>query len=258
MARPAGRRDALVLRFHAGTPHVQQRLSCKALPPKRCLGAATAGEAGARNRERSGRRTRSICPPWREDLLAGLSLPVEEALQLENSGAVMSSFRCASQLSCSVSISSLSSLLCSSVSLAAHFALSNLGACASEAAPLLKKDVSEPCCLGFLASEPARTPLAALRLSEGHCSSPGGWHGVEGVSSAAASQEPSSSWRREEGRDRGAQVATGREQSGLDRCLGSQLERLVRRKESQLLWKDRKEKREGGRRTRTNKRRKEK
>ena len=96
-------------------------------------------------------------------------------LSSRNSGDVRSSLRWAIQLSSSVSISSCSRRFCSSLSLATHASLSNgppiregaLEAVPAEApaaalgAP--KKDVSVPCCLGFLASPVGCA--AAFRLS---------------------------------------------------------------------------------------------
>jgi len=93
---------------------------------------------------------------------------------------VISSLRWASQLSCSVSISSWSSSRCSSVNDLTHFALSNLGPAGSEpvdAPPVVvvllllpaaglgapKKDMMLAFCFGFLASDPAACD-AALRL----------------------------------------------------------------------------------------------
>jgi hypothetical protein len=52
---------------------------------------------------------------------------LRKRLRLRKLGVNISSFRCASQLSSSVSISSFSNVLCSGVSFATHFALSNLG-----------------------------------------------------------------------------------------------------------------------------------
>lgn len=83
-----------------------------------------------------------------------------------------SSLRCASQLSCKVSISSWSSSFCSAVSPATHFSLSNLGAGVSAAAaePLAtgfgapKKDMILPSCLGFLLSADDSVPALRLRV----------------------------------------------------------------------------------------------
>lgn len=91
---------------------------------------------------------------------------------------MISSFRTASQLSCSVSISSLSNAFCSSVRPATHFSLSNFRAGAVSVGPLdgfvddvdelvlggPKKLVIELFALGFLAS--AATMSAALRLRD--------------------------------------------------------------------------------------------
>src|SRR5438046_2979074 len=101
-------------------------------------------------------------------------------LSSRNPSDKISSFRCASQLSCSVSISSFSSSFCSGVSFSTHLALSNFGVAtgaaggapppAFEPVPLLvafgasKKDVIFPFAFGFLVSLAARS--AALRLSD--------------------------------------------------------------------------------------------
>ena len=104
-----------------------------------------------------------------------------------NSGVTISSFKCASQLSCSVSISSFSSSFCSSVSLASHFSLSNFrtgtGAAAGFAAAVVvsepgfeesadvwellgapKNEAMLPFALGFFASAAASS--VALRLRD--------------------------------------------------------------------------------------------
>lgn len=99
-----------------------------------------------------------------------------------------SSFKWASQLSCSVSISNFSSSFCSSVNFSSHFSLSNAGAATGGSSGLglvkedkgdvwvvapaglgteagcLKKDVMLALALGFFATSVASSP--ALRLSE--------------------------------------------------------------------------------------------
>ena len=107
---------------------------------------------------------------------------LRKRLRLRKLSLVTSSLRAPSQLSCKVSISSLSSSLCSSESFATQTSLSNLTGCVAGAvgsdagfetfglgfgAP--KKDVIEAFCLGFLATSAAMSP--ALRLSDmlGNC-----------------------------------------------------------------------------------------
>lgn len=95
----------------------------------------------------------------------------------------ISSFNCASQLSCNVSISKVSNSLCSGVNFASHFSLSNLGAAMGGSAGLglvkedngevledapsdagcLKKEVIAALAFGFLVEAVAISP--ALRLS---------------------------------------------------------------------------------------------
>lgn len=88
-----------------------------------------------------------------------------------------SSLRWASQLSWRVSISSLRSSRCSSVSLATHFSLSKFvtGAAAADDVPdgleleemvfgALKNEVMLPLALGFFASAAARSAALRLRL----------------------------------------------------------------------------------------------
>ena len=102
---------------------------------------------------------------------------LRKRLRLRKLSLVTSSLRAPSQLSCKVSISSLSSSLCSSESFATHASLSNLMGCVAGAvgsdagfetlglgfgAP--KKDVMAAFCLGFLAASAAISP--ALRLSD--------------------------------------------------------------------------------------------
>lgn len=96
------------------------------------------------------------------------------------SGLTISSFNCASQLAWRYLISISSSSLCSALSLATHFSLSNFGAAEEvselavavadaeaevvvEEAGAAKKDVMLAFALGFLMLEAARS--AALRLS---------------------------------------------------------------------------------------------
>lgn len=97
-----------------------------------------------------------------------------------NSGLTISSFNCASQLAWRYLISISNNSLCSALSLATHFSLSNFGA-AEEVSELAvavaeaeaeaeveeegaaKKDVMLAFALGFLMLEAARS--AALRLS---------------------------------------------------------------------------------------------
>ena len=90
-------------------------------------------------------------------------------LRSKNSLLNTSSFKCANQLSCNVSISRASSSFCSSVSLASHCFLSKLsGGAAGEAEDVglgwLKKEVMLALDFGFLASAVARS--AAFRFSE--------------------------------------------------------------------------------------------
>ena len=101
---------------------------------------------------------------------------LRKRFRLRKLSLVTSSLRAPSQLSCSVSISSLSSSLCSSESFATQASLSNLigsvaGAVRSDAgfealglgfgAP--KKDVMEAFCLGFLTASAAMSPALRLR-----------------------------------------------------------------------------------------------
>lgn len=80
----------------------------------------------------------------------------------KNSLVTISAFKWASQLSCRVSISSLRSCLCSSVRLATHLALSNLGPVVSDTAavagPLLSR-----VCLVPLAAEAVDVGLGVLK-----------------------------------------------------------------------------------------------
>lgn len=102
---------------------------------------------------------------------------LRKRFRLRKLSLVTSSLRAPSQLSCKVSISSLSSSLCSSESFATQASLSNLMGCVAGAvgsdagfetfglgfgAP--KKDVIEAFCFGFLAASAAMSP--ALRLSD--------------------------------------------------------------------------------------------
>lgn len=74
-----------------------------------------------------------------------------------NSLLTISSFNCANQLSCSVSISSVNNSFCSSFSFSSHFALSNFGAAmgGSDGLGLVNEDkgVVCPVALAGLASE---------------------------------------------------------------------------------------------------------
>lgn len=102
---------------------------------------------------------------------------LRKRFRLRKLSLVTSSLRAPSQLSCKVSISSLSNSLCSSESFATHASLSNLMGCGAGAvgsdagfetfglgfgAP--KKDVMAAFFLGFLATSAAMSP--ALRLSD--------------------------------------------------------------------------------------------
>lgn len=103
---------------------------------------------------------------------------LRKRFRLRKLSLVTSSLRAPSQLSCRVSISSLSSSLCSSESFATHASLSNFMGCVAGAvgsdavgfeAEALglgtpKNDVMEAFCLGFLAASAAMSP--ALRLSD--------------------------------------------------------------------------------------------
>jgi hypothetical protein len=83
-----------------------------------------------------------------------------------NPGLTSTSFKCGSQLSCSVSISNLSSSFCSSLSFATHASLSNF---AGADAPSLgfgapKNDVMLPLTFVFFAASVAASAALRLRL----------------------------------------------------------------------------------------------